>query len=309
MTEKVPLEKTAEEKLGESLRRARQAANIEVSELAREIRIPTEMLEHLENGNYDKLPVQAYVRGYLNTICTRLDLNRAKVLDWYAGEVGRDYEAVIATDSLSGQINSGSKSSTTRSSLSSSPNSDKGPNKIVFVVVAVALVLFLVIMNLRGKKEDAEANLMQHTTDSLDSVHHADSALRSESLSVSDTAGLTADSISDSVKMKDSAAVKDSVKDTTATVKPVAAAGKSETTIKFECIKDSTWVRVKKVGGLAWARVVHRTDKPRYLSHNDTMKISIGFPDKTRFYINDELIKIPDNYFKVYNGKIIEKKK
>ena len=51
MTEKVPLEKTAEEKLGEYLRRARQAANIEASELAREIRIPTEMLENLENGN------------------------------------------------------------------------------------------------------------------------------------------------------------------------------------------------------------------------------------------------------------------
>ncbi len=83
MSENESLESKPASTLGEYIRRARLAAGVDLSDLAREIRVPTEMLEYLEQGNYAKLPVDAYVRGYLNTICTRLELNRAKVLEWY----------------------------------------------------------------------------------------------------------------------------------------------------------------------------------------------------------------------------------
>lgn len=284
MSDKMPLEKNAEEKLGEYLKRARLAAGIDLTELAREIRITPDMLDHLENGRYDKLPVQAYVRGYLNTICTRLDLNRAKVLDWYAGEVGRNYAAVIATDQL--LVGSGSKGKP----------GEKSNGKLVLIGAAALLLLFVLVMNANNDGSTQDATRL---ADSLDSVAKAESLQAAESLQVADTVGLSADSvvIPDSTKP---------VADSAASAAVAAAAVPAETTLKFECTKDSTWVRVKKVGGLSWARLVHKDDKPRFVSHTDTMKVSIGSPEKTRLYINDEKVKIPANYFKVLNGKILE---
>lgn len=283
MSDKLPLEKNAEEKLGEYLKRARLAAGIDQAELAREIRITPDMLDHLENGRYDKLPVQAYVRGYLNTICTRLDLNRAKVLDWYAGEVGRNYSAVIATDQLLMGAQSKSKS-------------EGGNGKFVLMVAAAILLIFVLVMNANNDGKDGQdAN---HLADSLDSVAKAESLQTADSLQTTDTVGLSADSViaadsSDTNKVRPDSSKK-------------APASTVETTLKFECAKDSTWVRVKKAGGLSWARLIHKDDKPRFVSHTDTMKVSVGSPEKTRVFINDEKVKIPSNYFKVLNGKILE---
>jgi cytoskeletal protein RodZ len=283
MTDKMPLEKNAEEKLGEYLKRARLAAGIDQAELAREIRITPEMLDHLENGRYDKLPVQAYVRGYLNTICTRLELNRAKVLDWYAGEVGRNYSAIIATD----QILIGNHEKL--------KSGDKGNGKLIMISAAAVLLVLVLIMN--ANNGGADSQNATRLADSLDSVAKAESLQTADTLQNSDTAGLSADS----TVSTDST---DTVKSAADSASKIASA--VETTLKFECMRDSTWVRVKKVGGLSWARLVHKGDKPRFVSHSDTMKVSIGSPEKTRLYINEEQAKIPGNYFKVLNGKILE---
>jgi len=291
--DKLPLEKTAEEKLGEYLKRARMAAGIELVELAREIRITPDMLDHLENGRYEKLPVQAYVRGYLNTICTRLELNRAKVLDWYAGEVGRNYSAVIALDTNLGV------------SPSSSPI-QKNNSKMILVIAAVVVVLLAIMIGTR-KGDEAPDQQAKRMADSLDSVAKVVNATPGDSLSAIDTNGLHADSLADTTKKADSLKSDTSAKAGKDSVVASGAASGVETVLKFECIKDSTWIKVRRVGGLTWSRTVRINDKPRFLSHTDTMKVSIGSPEKTRMYINDEKIKIPENFFLVYNGKIIPK--
>jgi cytoskeletal protein RodZ len=283
MSERTMSDKAAEEKLGEYLKRARLAAGIELAELAREIRITPDMLDHLENGRYEKLPVQAYVRGYLNTICTRLELNRSKVLDWYAGEVGRTYAMTISTDL---GIEPPAKASV-----------QSGSNKVVIAIGVGILMLFVLVLNIR--KGDESSSGEGYTADSLDSVAKADSIAATQLDSgATDTVGLAP-----VLPPVDSSKV---VAPDTAKVADAVAAVAGETTLKFECNKDSTWIRVKKVGGLSWARVVSKGDKPRFLSHSDTMKVSIGSPEKTSLSINDEKVKIPSNYFKVYNGKIVE---
>lgn len=282
MSDNMMTDKTPDEKLGDYLKRARLAAGIELAELAREIRITPDMLDHLENGRYEKLPVQAYVRGYLNTICTRLELNRAKVLDWYAGEVGRTYGVTIATDL---GIEHPAKPVVSGTS---------GSNKVMIGVVVGVLMLFVLVLNMR--KDETELDPEMRVVDSLDSVAKAESLAVSEfGNTQADTAGLAPDSIpADTVPNVDSNKVES------------AQSAKGETTLMFECIKDSTWVKVKKVGGLSWARFVRKGDKPRFLSHHDTMKVSIGSPEKTKITINDEKVKIPGNYFKVFNGTIVE---
>jgi cytoskeletal protein RodZ len=275
----------------------------------------------LECGRYEKLPVQAYVRGYLNTICTRLELNRAKVLDWYAGEVGRDYSAKILTD-LAPESNSLSHSHSAHVKMITPSASDRGSmGKVIVGVVVVVAVALLVIMKSNHKQEQ-EAQIASRLADSLDSVKvvkaHADSVAAAETLSTTDTSGLSGDSADVAAKPNDSTAT-ESEKDKKAEVAAdkkqdkdskkgkAEVAAPEETTLKFECIKDSTWVRVNRVGGLKWVHKVHHTDKARFVSHNDTMKVTIGAPEKARLYINDEAVKIPGNYFKVYNGKIIPK--
>jgi len=328
--EKIPLEKDAEEKLGEYLKRARLAAGIELVELAREIRITPDMLDHLESGRYEKLPVQAYVRGYLNTICTRLELNRAKVLDWYAGEVGRDYAAKILTDLAPESSFSNNTAHAARvKTITPSSSDSRGASKVIIAVVVVALVAFLMVMK-SNHKQDNQAQVAARIADSVDSINkikaHADSVAQAESLSTNDTSGLSADSLAETGKVdttagevgkdskdskdakeaKDSKGKKDSKKESK-DGKAAKAEPPQETTLKFECVKDSTWIRVNRIGGLKWVHIVRHTDKARFVSHTDTMKVTVGSPEKAKLYINDEAVKIPANYFKVYNGKIILK--
>jgi len=266
------LERNSGEKLGEFLRRARQAAGIEQAELAREIRITVEVLDHLENGRYDKLPVSAYVRGYLNTICNRLALDRTKILDWYMQEAGRDSLSIDRELGLVPELKNVDSSSSSR---------------MVWILVFLFLGLFLVVLKTRTAPE-GPVEFVDSSAISPESVE--------DSLGVDDTVGLTADSVLPQQQTQDTAKVSaDSV------VKPV------ETILKFECVRDSTWLRVRKKDGLSIDRLLRSTDKPRYVSHTDTMTVIVGSPEKTRMFINDVRVPIPNGSFRVYNGEIIKK--
>ncbi|HSQ42758.1 MAG TPA: helix-turn-helix transcriptional regulator [Fibrobacteraceae bacterium] len=291
MTDKIPLEKNAEEKLGAYLKRARMAAGIDQAELAREIRITPEMLDHLEQGRYDKLPVQAYVRGYLNTICTRLELDRAKVLDWYAGEVGRTYGINIVTDlGLDTAIHQ-------------SP--ERKNSKLMLILVIGLLLLLVALLNLHKATNGEHLDAL---VDSLDSI------TKSESLAALDSNADTTGMTPDSAAMDSSAdSATDSTVDTTAHDTSVSSGTALRDTIilvesrlKLECLQDSTWIRVKKVGGPTWSRYIRAEDKPRYYNHADTMYVSLGAPEKVRVTINGDRQKSASDNFTIFNGKILE---
>ena len=72
--------------IGESLREARVAAGIELDDAERTIRIRVRYLDALENEEWDVLPGDAYVRGFLHTYADFLGLDGAALVDEYGRE-------------------------------------------------------------------------------------------------------------------------------------------------------------------------------------------------------------------------------
>lgn len=72
--------------LGEKLKEARESENISLEEAARATRIQKKYLDLLERGLYKKLPGEVYIRSFLKTYATFLELNPATVLNFYNKE-------------------------------------------------------------------------------------------------------------------------------------------------------------------------------------------------------------------------------
>lgn len=84
-------EKASNEKLGEYLKRVRESKGISLEEFSQKTRVSMEHLQEIEAGEWNKFPVEAYVRGYLNSIAVALGLNMPKILEFYSKEVGSSY--------------------------------------------------------------------------------------------------------------------------------------------------------------------------------------------------------------------------
>jgi cytoskeleton protein RodZ len=69
--------------IGETLRDARTAAGIQLDDAERTIRIRIRYLDALENEEWDVLPGDAYVRGFLHTYADFLGLDGAELVDEY----------------------------------------------------------------------------------------------------------------------------------------------------------------------------------------------------------------------------------
>lgn len=76
------------ETLGERLAKKRAAIGIDIKEAERATKIRAKHIEYLEAGEYDKLPPDVYVRGFLKNYATFLKLDPAKVLKIYMKERG-----------------------------------------------------------------------------------------------------------------------------------------------------------------------------------------------------------------------------
>jgi cytoskeletal protein RodZ len=69
--------------IGETLREARTAAGIQLDDAERTIRIRIRYLDALENEEWDVLPGDAYVRGFLHTYADYLGLDGAALVNEY----------------------------------------------------------------------------------------------------------------------------------------------------------------------------------------------------------------------------------
>ncbi len=72
--------------LGEKLRKLRQQYRMSYAEIAKATRIQAKYLEALENGTYEKLPAEVYVRGFLRSYARYLGLDDEAFLKLYDKE-------------------------------------------------------------------------------------------------------------------------------------------------------------------------------------------------------------------------------
>lgn len=76
------------ETLGERLTKKRSALGIDIKEAERATKIRAKYIELMEAGDYEKLPPDVYVRGFLKNYATFLKLDPQKVLRVYLKERG-----------------------------------------------------------------------------------------------------------------------------------------------------------------------------------------------------------------------------
>lgn len=76
------------ESVGERLAAARRAKGRSLVEVEAATRIRAKLLEALEKGNYEALPSDAYVRGYIINVAKYLDIESGPLLSAYASETG-----------------------------------------------------------------------------------------------------------------------------------------------------------------------------------------------------------------------------
>lgn len=72
--------------LGEKLRKLRQQYRMSYTEIAKATRIQAKYLEYLEAGQYEKLPAEVYVRGFLKSYARHLGLDDDAFLKLYDKE-------------------------------------------------------------------------------------------------------------------------------------------------------------------------------------------------------------------------------
>jgi len=72
--------------LGEKLKKLRQQYRMSYAEIAKATRIQAKYLEALENGEYEKLPAEVYIRGFLRSYARYLGLDDTAFLKLYDKE-------------------------------------------------------------------------------------------------------------------------------------------------------------------------------------------------------------------------------
>lgn len=82
--------------VGELLRRARQSRGLTLDDVARDLRIRTEVLAALEAETFESIRNQTYVRGSLRSYASYLGLPAGGVVEWYRRHVSREEEEQVS---------------------------------------------------------------------------------------------------------------------------------------------------------------------------------------------------------------------
>lgn len=88
------------ENLGEKLSKKRVSLGYEIKDVERAIRIRAKHIEYIENSDWQKLPPDVYVRGFLKSYAKLLKLNPEKVVMIYLKEKGLKENVKRATTKI-----------------------------------------------------------------------------------------------------------------------------------------------------------------------------------------------------------------
>ena len=87
-----------EQNLGDTLRSAREAKGLELSDIAKTTHVRSEYLKALEEGRFEDLPENIYTKNYLKLYAKEVGLEPARMLALYARERGQVAGAPVTTE-------------------------------------------------------------------------------------------------------------------------------------------------------------------------------------------------------------------
>ena len=140
-------EKNPNERLGDFLARVRESQGLTIEDLSERTKISVKMLHFIESSDWKSLPVEAYVRSYLNSVSSKLGLDAKAILKMYAEEVGSSYEVREAEPI---------KNIAPMTDEEKKPRSKAVP--IAIVIILVLLVVGLHFVTREKAASDASAN-------------------------------------------------------------------------------------------------------------------------------------------------------
>lgn len=319
-------DKLPEEKLGSYLKRAREARGLSAAELANLTRLSAKNIELIENDEWNAFQVEAYLRGYLNSICYKLGLDNRKVLGWYNESRGSANPFEDDTSSAKNyKVTPVEKVGT------------KSHSKALFFAIAVLVVAFVVVSHFFGNLKEAEQVETPVKTEATEEtvaeelpempegaevvpVDSIQDSLHVESSSTESTNTLSQAQVEEAVKKSELPAsatifiTSSSAKIEKEEVKPVANKGKTrvELTASGEM---RSWVGMKRNESddnfLKEANLSKAGTKMVY-NANDTLYVIIGEPRAiSKMTLNGVETPLPEmkfgrvTRFYVYNGRIV----
>ena len=325
-----PAEKSPDEKLGAFIARVREERGMSVEELSAATKVSVAYIKSIEAGDWKAFPVAAYVRGYLHSICNKLNLNQQQVLKAYVAESGapvdNDFEDV-SNDQKLAPLNEGES---------------KKKNLVVPVVLVLLVLAFLVASHFL----DLESLTTKQASEQQPSENVPAAVEDSMTQEIPDGAeAVPADSVvSDSVA-KDSSANRFDVNATVSQAVVDEAVKKSDLPasatifISSDSKKDSVAVeeapKTKKTNfllvgsgeALSWVGLKRHEDSNSFLKEaniskagvkmvyntNDTLCVTIGEPKAiAKMYLNGVETPLPEmkfgrvTRFRVFGGRIVK---
>lgn len=300
-------EKASNERLGDYLKRVRETKGISLDELSLKTHISLEHLAEIEAGEWNKFPVEAYVRGYLNSIAVTLGLDMPKILEYYSKEVGSSYSQEFLAPSA--------VSSVTESFAGGKLGSNKSSLKTVLIVVLVLALAFFAGVKFLNKTS-MDSKIQNPTPAPVQTTAAVEDDTTSFDATVPDGAeNVPPESVNvavDSSAMKAAldSAKKDSAKGSSATIFITSSASQEKP--QTEIVPDASGkVRVTIVGKdsvTSWVgiyrslndnkvlregNIVTRHSKISY-AYNDTLCVVVGNPDAvSKLYVNDKETVLP----------------
>lgn len=293
-------ELVAGEALGAYLKRIRESKGLSLEELSQKTRISFETLQSIEAGEWNKFPIEAYIRGYLNSVSKALGLEPAVVLSLFSKEVGSSYSREFMADSAiameEGNFSGGK--------LKSGKN---GTKAVVIVLILLAVAFFAGMHFLKSEKlpespvpENVPSAAIDEDSTSFGmEIPEGAENIPPESLSA----------VPDSLPMKAAldSARKEAAKGNSATTFITSSASKSDSAapvvsgkvnILIERLDSATsWIgfyrslndnQVLKEGNLSSSR-----SKISY-EYGDTLCVVIGNPDAVRrMVVNGKALEVP----------------
>lgn len=330
-----PIEdKRPDERLGAYLARAREAKSMTVADLATATRLSEKNISLIEAGDWKAFPVQAYLRGYLNSVSVKLGLDSKRVLDWYAAENGSKFASLL-TDLSDGNP----------SKSSGSAEGEGGSKGKVIVIILVVIGLALVVASkfLRDttpaqaapepvKTEVVEEEPAVETPTEMpegaeavpaDSMNADTSATQAAPADTAKAAPAKDQPISQAVVDE---AIKKSDRPASATIF-LSSDSKTEEAKAAPAGASSKLILVASGEMRTWIGIKHNEDDASFLKESnlskagtrmvyessDTLYVVVGEPRAiSKFYLNGKDVPLPGmkfgrvTKFRVFGGKVIE---
>lgn len=327
-------DKRPDERLGAYLARAREAKSMTVADLATATRLSEKNISLIESGDWKAFPVQAYLRGYLNSVSTKLGLDSKRVLDWYAAENGSKFASLL-TDLSDG--NPGKPSG--------SAEGEGGSKGKVIVIILVVIGLALVVASkflkdvtpAQSAPEPVKTEVVEEepAVETPTEMPEGAEAVPADSMNADTSAAQVAPAdTAKAAPAKDQPisqavvdeAIKKSDRPASATIF-LSSDSKTEEAKAAPAGASSKLILVASGEMRTWIGIKHNEDDTSFLKESnlskagtrmvyessDTLYVVVGEPRAiSKFYLNGKDVPLPGmkfgrvTKFRVFGGKVIE---